>query len=142
VLAISVHVLVPAPGEIDDDEIARLELREALDQTRQGVRGFKRRDDAFGTREKTRGFERGGIGDGGVFGAPLIGEPGVFGPDGGIVEAGRYGMRCGDLAVFVLQDVGVGTLENTRTRTSETLMGREASSVFAERLAAFLRRNP
>ena len=79
------------------------------------------------------------IGDGGIFGAALIGEPGVFGADGGIVEAGGNGMSRGDLAVFVLQNVGVSALENAGARSRKTLMGGEASGVFAEFNAAATR---
>jgi len=53
-------------------------------------------------RERRRaGIERRLIGDGGIFGAVLVGEPGVLGADGGIIEASGDGMRCGDLAVLV-----------------------------------------
>src|SRR5467141_3320015 len=41
-------------------------------------------------------------------------------------------MRRGDLAVFVLQDVGVGALENARTRTGKALVRGEARGVLAE----------
>ena len=111
---IGVHVLIAAAGEIHDDEVAGFELWQALDEAGDGVRGFERGDDAFGAREELCGVECGLIGDGGVFGAMLIGEPGVFGADGGIIEAGGNGMRRGDLAVFVLQDVGVGALQERR----------------------------
>ena len=106
--------------------------RSALDQAGDGVGGFERGDDAFGAREETRGFERGGVGDGGVFGAAFVGEPGVLGADGGIVEAGGDGMRGGDLAVFVLQNVGVGALQDAGARAGEALMRGEARGVFAE----------
>ena len=52
------------------------------------------------------------VGDSGVFGAALVGEPGVLGTDGGIVEPGGDGVRRSDLAVGVLQDVGVRALKN------------------------------
>jgi len=76
------------------------------------------------------------IGNGGILGAALVGEPGVLGADGGIVEAGRNGMRRGDLAVFVLQDVGVSALENTGARSRKTLLRGEASGVFTKFSAA------
>src|SRR5256884_105051 len=41
-------------------------------------------------------------------------------------------MRRGDLAVFILQNVSVSALENTGARAGKTLMGAEASRVFAE----------
>ena len=100
--AVSVHVFVAAAGEIEDDKVVSLELREAFDETGDSVGGFERGNNAFGAREEARGVESGLIGDGGVFGAALIGEPGVFGADGWIVEASRNRMRGGDLAVFVL----------------------------------------
>jgi len=65
-------------------------------------------DNAFGAREKLRGVQRGGIGDRKIFGATLVGEPRVFGTDRGIVESGGNRMCLGDLAVFGLQNVGVG----------------------------------
>ena len=88
-----------------------------------GVGGFEGGDDAFDAREKMGGFECGGIGDGGVFGTAFVGEPGVFGADRGIVEAGGDGMRGGDLAVFGLQNVRVGALQNAGARASESLRG-------------------
>src|SRR5882762_10214371 len=45
-------------------------------------------------------------------------------------------MRRGDLAVFVLQNVGIGALENTGARAGEALMRGEARGVFAELAAA------
>ncbi len=45
-------------------------------------------------------------------------------------------MRGGDLAVAILQDVGVGALQHAGTRASVTLRGGEARGVFAEFIAA------
>src|SRR6266403_2455128 len=45
---IRVHVLVAAAGEVDDDQVAGLELRQPFDEARDGVRGFERRDNTFG----------------------------------------------------------------------------------------------
>jgi len=73
-----------------------------LDQAGDGVGGFERGNNAFGAREEARGVESGLIGDGGIFGAALIGKPGMLGADGGIVESGGDGMCGSDLAVFVL----------------------------------------
>src|SRR5579885_1998365 len=67
-------------------------------------------------RARRLGCERGFVRDGGVFSATLVGEPGMLGADGGIVEAGGDGMGGGDLAVLGLQDVGVGALQNARAR--------------------------
>ena len=111
-------------------------MRSALDEAGDGVGGFERGDDSLGASEKARGFERGNVGDGSIFGAALVGEPGVFGADGWIVEAGGDGVRGGDLAVFGLQDVGVGALENAGARSSKALVGGQAGSVFAQFVAA------
>jgi len=74
----------------------------AFDEASDGVGGFERGDDAFGAGEGARGVEGGGVRDGGIFSAALIGEPGVLGADGGIVEAGGNGVRGSDLSVFGL----------------------------------------
>src|SRR6266478_4853539 len=62
----------------------------------------------------------------------LVGEPGVLGADGGIVEAGGDGVCGGDLAVAILQDVGVGALQHAGARAGITLRGGETRGVFAE----------
>src|SRR5262249_19810818 len=93
-------------------------------------------DDAFSAGEETRGFEGGGIGDGSVFGAALIGEPGVFWANGGIVEASGDRVRGGDLAVSRLQDGGVGGPEKAGARSGEALMRGEPGGVFAEFVAS------
>src|SRR6266851_5344990 len=98
--------------------------------------GFERGNDPFGAREEARGIESGLIRNGGIFGAALVGEPGVFGADGGVVEACRNRMRGGNLAVFVLQNVGISPLQNAGTRARKTLMRGEASSVFSKLTAA------
>jgi len=81
-------------------------------------------------------LECGGIRDGGIFGAALIGEPGMLGPDGGIIETRGNGVRRGDLAVFILKDVGIGALKDAGARAGKSLRGSEARSVFAESGAA------
>ncbi len=83
-----------------------------------------------------RGVQRGGIGDRKIFGATLVGEPRVFGTDRGIVESGGNRMCLGDLAVFGLQNVGVGALEDAWARAGESLRGGETRGVFAELIAA------
>ena len=97
--------------------------------------GFECGDDAFGASEGAGGVERSGVGDGGIFGAALVGEPCVFGADGGIIETSGDGVRGGDLAVFGLQDVRVSTLQDAGARTGEALRRGEAGGVFAEIVA-------
>src|SRR3984893_2528844 len=133
---IGVHVLIAAARQIEDYQIAGFEFWEARDESGEGMRGFESGNDAFGDGEQFGGFQSVLIGSRRVFGAMLIGEPSVFRTDGRVIEAGRNGMSCGDLAVFVLQDVGVGSLQNAGARTGEALIGAEARSVFAESVAA------
>src|SRR2546430_948531 len=97
--------------------------------------GFERGNDAFGAGEGARSVECGSVGYGGIFGAALVGEPGVLGTDGGVIETSGNGMRCCDLAVFGLQDVGVRALEDAGTRAGEALRSGEARGVFAESVA-------
>src|SRR5260221_2624330 len=97
--------------------------------------GFERGDDAFGAGESPRSVERGGVSYGGIFCAALIGEPGVLGTDGGVVEAGGDGMSCGDLAVFGLENVRVSTLKDAGACAGEALRGGEACGVFTESVA-------
>ena len=76
------------------------------------MRRFERRNDAFGARKQARRGKRIGIGDGRVFGAALVVQPGVLGADHGVVQAGGNGMCERDLPVFVLQHEAVGALQH------------------------------
>src|SRR5260370_25949659 len=122
--------------KIQDYEVIFLQLRETLDKAGDGVGGFERRNDAFSSREEARCIQGSLIGDGEIFGAALVGEPGVLGADGGIVEPSGNRMRRGDLAVFVLQNVSVSPLQHARARSGKTLMRGQARGVFTEFTAA------
>ena len=111
----------------------RFELRSAFHQAGKRVSGFERGDNSFGAREQSRGFQRGFIGHSGVFGAMLVGEPGVLGADGRIIEPRGNGMRRGNLPVVVLQNVGVRALQNAGARAGESLASGQPRGVFAER---------
>src|ERR1700730_17641668 len=52
--------------------------------------------------------------------------------DGGVIEPSGYGVSGRYLPVFVLKHVSVCAVENTGTRTGETLLRAEASGVFAD----------
>src|SRR5258708_33102291 len=130
---IRVHVLVAAAGEVDDDQVAGLELRQPFDEARDGVCGFERGDNTFGEREKLRRIERRMIVNRGIFGAMLIREPRMLRADRRIIKAGGNGMRGGNLAVFILQDVREGALQNAKTRARESLMLAEALSAVSQR---------
>ena len=143
---VSGHVFVAAAGKINDYEIVcgearrpgdrqrptrntgvwgigRIGRRDAFDETGDGVGGFQCGDDAFRAREELCGVESGGVGDSEILGATLVGEPGVFGTDGRIVETGGNGVSGSDLAVLGLQNISVSTLQNARTRSGEPLRG-------------------
>ena len=67
--------------------------RRAADDFGDGVGAFERGDDAFQPRQLHERFERLVVGGVGVFDALLVAQPGVLGPDGGVVQSGAR--RCG-----------------------------------------------
>ena len=69
---------------------------------------------SFTTASRARGVVAGD-----VFGAAGVVQHGVLGPDGRIVETRRDGMRERDLAVFILQHIGVGALQHSRRAALE-----------------------
>ncbi len=75
-------------------------------------------------------LERGLVGGGDVLGAAGIVQGGVLGSDGGVVKSGGNGVGEGDLAVVILQDIGIGSLEDARCSAAE------ACSVLSETRAA------
>jgi hypothetical protein len=76
------------------------------------VGGFERRDDAFGAAEQLEAIERFRVRHRGIVDAADFLEPRMFRPDAGIIEARRNRVAFGDLAVFVLQQVGLVAVEN------------------------------
>src|SRR5574340_1120258 len=132
----SFHIFIAAAGKINDNELVLVHLGRAADELSDGVRGFERGNNAFDVRQSFGGVDRVVVGHGGVFGAPKIGEPGVFRANGRIIEASGDRMRGGDLAVVRLQNVAVGTLQNTGTRAAESTGGSQADSVLAESVSA------
>src|SRR5271168_3336761 len=109
---IRVHVFVATARKVEDDQVVGGHFGNAFDQTCNGVRGFERRDDAFDARKKARCIERGRIRNRGILGAAFIGEPRVLRANGRIVETSGNGMRGGNLPVFGLQNVRVGSLQD------------------------------
>ncbi len=76
--------------------------------------GLQRRDDALGAAEVVEGVERFLVGDADVFGAADLLQPGMLGPDTGVVQAGADAVGLGDLAVLVLQDEGAVAMQHAR----------------------------
>src|ERR1700694_3471212 len=98
-------VLVTAAAHVHDQEIVLWHRRRQLLDEGQRVRWLQRRDDAFEPGAELEGRERLLVGDGHIFHASALLEPGVLRPDAWIVEAGRDRMALEDLSVLGLQQV-------------------------------------
>ena len=68
--------------------IARQARRDLL-HMRQRMSRFERRNNAFEPRQLGEGIERFFVGDRDILDAMAVMEPGMLGPDAGIVEPGR-----------------------------------------------------
>ena len=79
---------------------------------RERMRRLERRDDAFELAAQLEGFERLGVGRRHIVDALHVVEPGMFGADARIVEAGRDRMRFGDLPVLVHQKIGAVAMQH------------------------------
>ena len=82
------NVLVAASGEIDDNDLVFAESGGALDNFGQRVSGLKRGDNAFQARQFHEGLQGLAVGSISVLDPVLVPQPGVFGPDGGVIKAG------------------------------------------------------
>ncbi len=69
------------------------------------MRRLERGNDAFELRAQLEGVERFLVGCRHVGDAAAVPEPGVLGPDAGVIEAGRYRVALENLAVVVLQQI-------------------------------------
>src|SRR3546814_11817270 len=76
------------------------------------VRRLQRRDDALDARAQLEGVERLPVGGRNVLGAADVVQPGMLGPDSGIVEAGGDRVGVDNLAVVVLPQVGAVALQH------------------------------
>src|SRR5262245_30784982 len=95
-------VLVAATRQIDEHDRSGFQRRYQLHRVRDGVRRLERRQDTFQARECFEAVERFGVRDMGVLRTTEIAEPRMLRPDGGVIEAGRNGMRQLDIARLVL----------------------------------------
>src|SRR6266446_7007224 len=75
------HVLVAAPGQVDQQQRFARQRRREFRGMRQRVARFKRRDDAFDAAALVEGRERLVVGDRDVFGAAAVLEPGMLRTD-------------------------------------------------------------
>ena len=82
--------------------------------------GFEGGDDALGVSQFAEGGEGLVVGGVGIFGATDVLEVGVFGTDGGVVEAGAHGVGQFDLSVVVGEEPGFRSLENAEFSSLES----------------------
>src|SRR5258706_1122604 len=111
IFAVDVGVLVAAPGDVDHEELAR-GGGSAIQYFGQGMGGFKRRNNAFGAGQLLGRCQRLGVARRSVFGALTVVQPGVLRTDGGVIQAGRNGVRQRDLAIGILKHIAVGAMQN------------------------------
>lgn len=78
------------------------------------MRRLDRRDDALRAGEQAQGLHRGVVGDRAVLAAARVLQEGVLRADARVVQAGRNGVRLGDLALLVLEDVTAGAVQDAR----------------------------
>ena len=75
------HVLVAAPGEVDEDYLLGAHLARQKQGVGDGVGRFERGDDAFEAGEEAEGFERLGVGGRDVLDAGGVAQVRVLGAD-------------------------------------------------------------
>src|SRR5690606_15143304 len=131
-----VYVLVATAGEVAQDQGVLRQFARQPDRLGDGVAGFERRQDAFGAGELVERSQRLLVGDADVLGAAGVLEEGMLGADARVVQAGRYRMRLGDLAVVVADHVGAVAVQHAHATGRER--GRVAAGVdtVARRLGA------
>ena len=76
------------------------------------MRALDRAQDALGLGQHLERGHRVGVGDSAVVRAAAVAQPGVLGPDAGVVEAGADRVRVEGLAVVVLHQVAAGAVQH------------------------------
>src|SRR5258708_24016846 len=99
------HVLVAAAAEVHHQEIVFGRRRREYGDMGQRVRGFERGNDTLELAQELEGSQRLVVGRRHVLDPALLLQPGMLGPDAGIVEAGRDRVCLLDLAFLVLQEI-------------------------------------
>src|SRR5450631_328976 len=124
------NVLIPAPRDVHDHDLRLLHFRSALDDLGDSVRGFERRNNAFGPSQQHGCLKRLGVRGRNIVRAPRISEHGMLGADRRVVQTGGDRVRGRDLTRSVLQDVRISSLQNARRTAAET--SRVLAQSFAE----------
>src|SRR3954470_17424202 len=112
-------ILVAATGEVDNEYLVFVHFGGAFDGGGNRMSGLKGRNDALEAsqfHEAIQGFLIGRIG---VFNPLLVAQPGMFGPDRSVVEPGGNAVRQLNLAILVLQNIGLSSLQDTEGSTLE-----------------------
>ena len=105
-------VLIAAPAQVGEDHAVLGHGLGTLGHGSDGMAGLERGNDALGPAEKLERIKRLVICDGGVFDAFHVFQPGMFGADAGVIETRADRVAFGDLAVIVLQQVGLVAVEH------------------------------
>src|SRR5579872_2722586 len=113
-------VLVPAPGEVDENKGTAGAANGKLASVRKGMRAFKGGDDPLTARERAICRSRRFVADGDVVHAAGVLQMGVFGTDARVVEPGGNRMRQADLALCVLQDEGASAVQHSHAPGCQT----------------------
>ena len=103
------------------------------------MRRFERRNNSFQTSQRFRCRNRRVVANRRIFRAPLLCQPGMFGPNTRIVESGGNRVRQRHLTIRALQNIGIGSLQHAWSRAVITACGGEPSGMFAQNFAAAAR---
>src|SRR5450830_779363 len=107
------HVFVAATREIGQHNTVFRQSRCQLGRVGQRMTGLQRGNDTFDAAAGMKRRQCLVVGDAFIAGAPAVFQPRVLRTDAWIVKTRRDGMRFHDLAVFILQQIGVIAVQNT-----------------------------
>src|ERR1700744_2717433 len=107
------NVLVTAPAQIHQDDLAFTHRRRQLGDVRQRMGRFQRRDDPFGARTKLECLQRFLIGRRYIFNAADVVERGMLGPNPWITQSSADRVSLDNLPIVVLQKIGTIAMKNT-----------------------------
>jgi hypothetical protein len=123
------HVFIAATAQVHDHDLIHWQFGGQIDRGGDGVARFEGGNDPFEAREFGKRGEGLFVGGVSVLDTVLVPEPGVFGTDRGVVEAGADAVGELDLAIFILEDVRARALqhaEGTALKTGGVLFGHDA----------------
>ena len=107
-----VDVFVATTREANNDDVARFTLLRSFECVGDRMRSFQGWQYPFGSRDILHGLKRPLVADVDVADSTRVFPVRVFGTDSRIIQSGRDRMHIGGLAVFVLQNVTVSTVQD------------------------------